>query len=148
MPLFEMACFYGAPLNKIELLSTIDKSIWQEGFCHSNPIRHVITNALLIDITPIYVCHIQTVDCVRIYAIAERPLQQDITCEDMFALLKKGEFKFGIARINNSNTITDITDFEHEDNSEIRLHYTQPRSFPGNVAWRSIHWDLFADFII
>lgn len=146
---FEMACLYGEPLHHIQLLSDLDQAIWQEGFCHSNPIRRVITNALndiLIDITPIYVCHIQTVDCARIYAISERPLR-DIALQDLFTMLQKGNFKFGVTTYHNYNTITAINDFHHEENSEILLHYTQPRSFPGNVAWRSIHWDLFADFI-
>jgi hypothetical protein len=27
------------------------------------------------------------------------------------------------------------------------LHYTYPRSKPGNVAWRSIKWDLFSEMV-
>ena len=143
-----MACFYGEPLHHIQLLSTLEQAIWQEGFCHGNSIKvkKTLLNEETIDIMPCYVCHIQTADCVRIYAISERPLR-NIAMKDIFVMLQQGKFKFGVAYINNSNTITDINDFQHEDNSEIRLHYTQPRSFIGNVAWRSIHWDLFADFI-
>ena len=145
---FEMACLYGDPLHHIQLLSDLDQAIWQEGFCHSNSIRvkKPLLNEATIDIMPCYVCHIQTVECARIYAISERPLR-DIALQDLFTMIQKGKFKFGVTYINNSNIITAINDFQHEDNTEILLHYTQPRSFPGNVAWRSIHWDLFADFI-
>ena len=40
-----------------------------------------------------------------------------------------------------------ISTWENEVNSEINKHYMELRTEPGNVAWRSINWDLFAQFV-
>ena len=40
-----------------------------------------------------------------------------------------------------------MDDFLNEENNEIRLHYTKSRNEIGNVAWRTINWDLFYDFV-
>ncbi len=40
-----------------------------------------------------------------------------------------------------------LFDEYHEINNEIHMHYTQPKSNPENVAWRSITWDLFASLV-
>ena len=51
----------------------------------------------------------------------------------------KDHYKTGI--------IDTISSYDDDTNDEIRLHYTQLRSYEGNVAWRTITWDLFEDFV-
>jgi len=103
----------------------------------------------------------QTVDCAEIYAIFNSEkwtnsfelykytcLQRN-TKKELYKLLIEGEFDIGVSRLNSYQLIKhhDITSYNHDDNDEIRLHYTQPRSVSGNVAWRSITWDLFKDIV-
>lgn len=105
----------------------------------------------------IYVCHLQTVDCAIIYAIAEQD-PGHLSNGAFLKMLQNGDFKIGVKRLNDINDISDedeksyhiiydITSYMAEENSELRLHYTQPRSYPGNIAWRSIHWDLLAELV-
>ena len=35
----------------------------------------------------------------------------------------------------------------HDGDDDIILHYTKNRSFPNNHAWRTIHWDLFSEYV-
>ena len=103
----------------------------------------------------------QTVDCAEIYAIFNNEnwtnslnlykytcLQRN-TKKELYQLLIKGQFDIGISRMGSYQLIKhhDITSYNHADNDEIRLHYTQPRSVKDNVAWRSITWDLFKDIV-
>jgi hypothetical protein len=105
------------------------------------------------------VFQLQTVDCACVYGI----LNQDNWMFNMetymylranpynkitlYKLLTKGEFDIGVARLNTYHLIRNVMKYYDEANSEIRLHYSKPRSFEGNVAWRSLNWDLFEDIV-
>ena len=67
--------------------------------------------------------------------------------KEMYDLLVEGKFDIGIARLRSYHVIKEITPYSHNDNDELRLHYTEPRTFEGNVAWRSITWDAFKDIV-
>lgn len=69
------------------------------------------------------------------------------TNEDLYNLLVEGVFDIGIVRLGNHHIIKEIIPYFHDDNDEIRLHYTEPRTTEGNVAWRSITWDVFDNFV-
>ena len=47
----------------------------------------------------------------------------------------------------NPYFINNISELNHEDNSEIKLHYTTSKKNVNNVAWRTIQWDLFSDYV-
>jgi len=102
--------------------------------------------------------HFQTVDCACIYAVTNASWYLDIsiychlrknpyTRRMMLILLKLGNFDIGVTRMGNYHLITNIQSYIADDNDEIRLHYNYPRCYAGNVAWRSIHWDLFKSFV-
>lgn len=103
--------------------------------------------------------HIQTVTAAAIYAIFnidQWTINEDLyryiclsrqTKEDLYHLLIEGKFDIGIARLGSYHVIKEITPYSHNDNDEIRLHYTEPRTFEGNIAWRSITWDAFKDIV-
>ena len=65
----------------------------------------------------------------------------------LFKLLLLGHFDIGVTRIGNYHLIKEITPYSDDRNSEINLHYMCDRSEPGNIAWRSITWDLFEPFV-
>jgi len=69
------------------------------------------------------------------------------TNEELYELLIEGKFDIGIARLGSYHVIKEITPYSHDDNDEIRLHYTEPRTTEGNIAWRSITWDAFKDSV-
>ena len=99
--------------------------------------------------------HFQTVDCACIYAVTNKDTwlfdidvykhlkKYPYTRRILLNLLKVGNFDIGVTRLGNYHVITGITPYDSDENSEIRLHYNYPRSYAGNVAWRSIKWDLF-----
>jgi hypothetical protein len=104
--------------------------------------------------------HIQTVDCAMIYAIFNN--DQWSNCLDLYRyiclqrngkqelynLLIEGMFDIGISKLcDNYNNITEITSYNSDENSELRLHYTASRSCKENVARHSINWDLFKDIV-
>jgi hypothetical protein len=102
--------------------------------------------------------HFQTVDCACIYAVTNASWFIDIsiyshlrknpyTRRMLLILLKLGHFDIGVTRIGNYHVITDIKPYDSDENSEIRLHYNYPNSYAGNVAWRSINWDLFKHLV-
>jgi hypothetical protein len=119
--------------------------------------------------------HIQTVDCAAIYAVfnnAEWALNYHLykfmtlisnTQKEMYDQLIEGRFDIGIARLGSYHVIKDIKPYFHEDNDELRLHYTEPRTHEKNIAcrtqknnawqtqqniaWRSITWDAFKDIV-
>jgi hypothetical protein len=103
--------------------------------------------------------HIHSVTAAGIYAIFnidQWTINEDLyrylclsrqTKEDLYDLLIEGKFDIGIARVGSYHVIKEITPYSHDDNNEIRLHYTEPRTFEGNVAWRSITWDAFKDIV-
>ena len=65
----------------------------------------------------------------------------------LLKLLVLGHFDIGVARLSSYHIIKDVTPYSDEVNSEINKHYMELRTEPGNVAWRSIIWDLFAQFV-
>ena len=69
------------------------------------------------------------------------------TNEEMYDLFIEGKFYIGVARLGSYHVIKEITPYSHDDNDEIRLHYTKPRTAEGNIAWRSITWDVFRDIV-
>lgn len=103
--------------------------------------------------------HFQTVDCACIYGIANKEtwkidmaiykyLQKNpYDRRTLFKLLLLGHFDIGVASIGSYHIIKDIKPYSDEENNEIDLHYMVPRNEPGNVAWRSIVWDLFAPYV-
>jgi hypothetical protein len=103
--------------------------------------------------------HIQSVTAAAIYAIFnndEWSNSYDLynylclhrnTKEELYDLLIEGKFDIGVARLGSYHVIKEINSYSHDDNDEIRLHYTKPRTAEGNVAWRSITWDAFKDIV-
>ena len=56
--------------------------------------------------------------------------------------------------IFNIKSYNDINEYDEDDDySELKLHYTKPRSYTDangdkiNQAWRTITWDLFDEFV-
>jgi hypothetical protein len=103
--------------------------------------------------------HFQTVDCACIYAVTNKDtwridlavyqyLQKNpYDRRTLLKLLVLGHFDIGMARLGSYHLIKDVTLYSDDANSEINKHYMELRGEPGNVAWRSIHWDLFAQFV-
>jgi hypothetical protein len=103
--------------------------------------------------------HFQTVDGACLYGVTNKntwlidlavyqylqknPYDKRI----LLKLLVLGHFDIGVARIGSYHLIKDVTLYSDETNNEIILHYMALRSEPGNVAWRSITWDLFEAFV-
>jgi hypothetical protein len=105
--------------------------------------------------------HFQTVDCACIYGVTNKntwridlavytylqknPYDRRI----LLKLLVLGHFDIGITRLGSYHVIKDedVTLYSDEVNKEINKHYMELRSELGNVAWRSINWDLFAQFV-
>lgn len=71
--------------------------------------------------------------------------------EELYKLLIEGEFDIGIARLGSYHVIKEITPYSHDDNDEIRIHYSLPRTSEteGNIAWRSINpgSDVFHEIV-
>jgi len=69
--------------------------------------------------------------------------------EELYNLLIEGKFDIGIARLGSYHVIKEIKPYSHEDNDEIRMHYEEPRSVPGNIAHRSIQpgSDVFQEIV-
>ena len=67
------------------------------------------------------------------------------TKEELYNLLIKGEFDIGVSYCGSYHLITSITPYDHDDNSEIRMHYEYPKSTPGNIAHYSITSDTFKE---
>jgi len=64
----------------------------------------------------------------------------------------KGEYLIGTLHYYYKNNykngiITDVSTFNDASNDEIRLHYSKTSDYSGNVAWRTIKWDLFSEFV-
>jgi hypothetical protein len=103
--------------------------------------------------------HFQTVDCACLYGVTNKDTWKiDLAVYQylqknpydhriLLKLLVLGHFDIGIARIGSYHVLKDIAPYGDEINSEINKHYMELRSEPGNVAWRSINWDLFAEFV-
>ena len=70
----------------------------------------------------------------------------DYPLATLYNYLMLGLLSIGTLKLNQ-DIITDCKHYIDKSNSEIILHYTKPRNYEGNIAWRSITWDLFATFI-
>ena len=112
------------------------------------------------------ILHFQTINYAKIYIICNLnnnidndyitdiiDITKGYTLNEIFNYFIKGIFSIGLLQYFDEDTnkgisiIKDIHDLYHESNSEIKLHYTTNRQTEGNVAWRSITWDLFLEFI-
>ena len=102
--------------------------------------------------------HFQTVDGVCLYAVTKdnwyidmptyRHLKKNpYTRRMLLKLLMLGHFDIGGTRLGSYHIISNVKSFNAAENNEIKLHYNYPRSYAGNVAWRSINWDLFKQFV-
>ena len=103
--------------------------------------------------------HFQTVFCACIYGVTNKEKWGiDITVYKyiqknpynrrmLLNLLRLGHFDIGITRLGSYHLMKSITPYDHDDNSEIVLHYRYPYNEPGNVARYSILWDLFKIFV-
>lgn len=103
--------------------------------------------------------HFQTVDCACIYGVTNKDtwaididvykyLQKNpYDRRTLLKLLLLGHFDIGVSRIGSYHLIKDVTLYSDEVNEDINLHYMYLRDEPGNVVWRSIHWDLFSQFV-
>jgi hypothetical protein len=104
----------------------------------------------------VYILHFQTFEGGDAYLISNTNTDIDInkgyTINEIFNNFINGYYKIGMLHHYYQNyyqngIINDITTFDDDRNDEIRLHYTQLWSYKGNVAWRTITWDLFEDFV-
>lgn len=138
-------------------LSTYGKIVKVE-----DPITTQIQTQTQIRNIPLPIMHIQRVDHADIYIIGNLDciklidVYKSYTLSEIFTKFKNGYFSIGVIRdfYNHSdsdndtkNIITDISDYYDDNNSEIRLHYTTSRDYPGNVAWNTITWDLFEEYV-
>ncbi len=117
---------------------------------HLEPVIKVKDGLKLIDKTKdipkeniYYVFHFQTVDCAQIYAICINPPNEILSKDYLYQNLIYGLYDIGVSYINRPDIITNITSYNDDQCDEIRLHYTSTREDLNNIAWRSIHWDLF-----
>ena len=104
--------------------------------------------------------HLQSVSCAAIYAIFNNDQWSNTydlykyiclkrnTKKELYDLLVEGKFDIGIARLRSYHVIKEITPYSHDNNDELRLHYTAPKTLEENVAWRSITWDAFTELMI
>ena len=103
--------------------------------------------------------HFQTVDCACIYGLTKKStweidievykyLQKNpYSRRTILKLLNMGHFDIGVILVGSYHVIKEITSYISEENSEIVMHYSYPRTKPGNVAWRSVKWDLFSQMV-
>ena len=104
----------------------------------------------------ISILNFQTIEGGEVYLIDNNwtkiGLNKSYTISEIYNNFINGQYFIGTLKYYYKNNykngiIDDVTEFYDEANSEIRLHYTQLRSYEGNVAWRTITWDLFAEFV-
>ena len=104
------------------------------------------------------VLHFQSVEGADIYMIANMvehtiDINKGYTLDEIYNYFINGKFHIGSVqyyignyKINNL-IIRNITIFDHDDNSEIKLHYTTTNKNPLNVGWRTLRWDLFSEYV-
>ena len=108
------------------------------------------------------VLHFQSVEGADIYMIGNlhNNLDYDIfdinkgyTLDEIYNYFMNGKFHIGSVQHYNNDymngiyNIRNINTLDDDNNSEIKLHYTTSRSNSINVAWRSITWDLFSEYV-
>jgi hypothetical protein len=118
------------------------------------------TNVYTEDFKP--VLHFQTVEGADYYMIANMipnsiyiDINKGYTVDEIYKYFITGNFMIGTINYYYFTIhkyykfiIKNLNNLDHDDNSEIKLHYTTNRSNPLNVAWRTINWDLFSDYVI
>ena len=109
----------------------------------------------------VYILNFQTFEGGEAYLISNTNSTDNIatininkgyTIRELFNTFMKGDYSIGTLHYyykkNYENgIITDVSPFNDDSNSEIRLHYTKNKNYYGNVAWRTIKWDLFEEFV-
>ena len=112
------------------------------------------------------ILHFQTVEGADIYLIGNMnkdnkdnidnidiiDLNKGYTLDEIYNYFINGKLHIGTnSHYNgihkNPYFINNISELNHEDNSEIKLHYTTSKKNVNNVAWRTIQWDLFSDYV-
>jgi hypothetical protein len=104
-----------------------------------------------------YILQFQSCEGADCYLVSNKyNLQIDInkgyTLKQLFDNFINGNYLIGTVQYyykdHYKNGIIDtVSSYDDDINDEIRLHYTQLRSYEGNNAWRTINWDLFADLV-
>ena len=106
------------------------------------------------------ILHFQSVEGADVYIIANMventiDINKGYTLDEIYNYFINGKFHIGSVqhyvgnyKINNI-IIRNINILDHDDNSEIKIHYTTSikTQNPLNVAWRTIHWDLFSEYV-
>jgi hypothetical protein len=107
----------------------------------------------------VYILNFQTFEGGEYYLISNNTdnitnidINKGYTINEIFNNFMKGDYCIGILHYYyktyyRNGIITNISSFDDNSNDEIRLHYTNPRDYEGNVAWRTINWDLFEEFV-
>ena len=109
----------------------------------------------------VYILNFQTIEGGEAYLISNTNSTDNIskidinkgyTIREIFNNFMKGDYSIGILHYYYKNNykngiITDVSPFNDDSNSEIRLHYTKNKNYYGNVAWRTMNWDLFEEFV-
>ena len=107
----------------------------------------------------VYILNFQTFEGGEAYLISNTSdnitninINKGYTICEIFNTFMKGDYLIGTLHYYYKNNykngiITDVSLFNDDSNSEIRLHYTKNKNYYGNVAWRTIKWDLFEEFV-
>lgn len=101
------------------------------------------------------ILHFQSAEGADIYIIANMiqnniDINKGYTLDEIFTNFINNKFHIGtIQHYNNKEQyiIKNIKTLEDDDNSEIKLHYTTSKKDPNNIAWRTITWDLFEEYV-
>ena len=108
------------------------------------------------------VLQFQTVEGADIYMIGNLhndfdydifDINKGYTLDEIYNYFINGKFHIGSVQHYNNDyrngiyNIRNINTLDNDNNSEIKLHYTTSRNNSINVAWRSITWDLFSDYV-
>jgi len=102
-----------------------------------------------------YILNFQSVEGCELYLIADKSqinISNNYTITYIFENFMNGKYLIGTLHYYYKNNykngiITDISVLEDEPNNELILHYTHNKDTHNNVAWRTIKWDLFAEFV-
>jgi hypothetical protein len=104
-----------------------------------------------------YILNFQTFEGGELYLISDKSqidINKGYTIKYIFENFINGHYLIGTLQAyykNNYNytngIIDNISTYNSDNNSEIILHYTKTKDYDGNVAWRTIHWDLFEEFV-
>ena len=101
-----------------------------------------------------YVLNFQSVEGCDVYLIADNSqidIDKNYTLKYIFDNFINDMYLIGTVHYyyknNHVNGIINVNMKNVKASDELKLHYTQSKDTPGNVAWRTIHWDLFSEFV-